>query len=186
MIVEAAKEVGKPLFFSLLIITVSFLPVFTLEAQEGRLFKPLAFTKTFAMFFASFLSITLVPVLMVLLVRGRIAPERKNPISRLLIWLYRPFAIAALRWRKTVVCWRSSLWPPTWPAFQELGIGVHAAAVGRHDHVHADAAAGGVDRRSPAAHAGAEPHHPDRSRGRDGLRQGGPRPRQPPIRRRSG
>src|SRR4030095_6057264 len=72
VLIEAAKEVGKPLFFSLLIITVSFLPIFTLESQEGRLFKPLAFTKTFAMLFASFLSITLAPVLMLLLIRGRI------------------------------------------------------------------------------------------------------------------
>src|SRR5947199_2486961 len=87
VIIDAAKEVGKPLFYSLLIITVSFLPVFTLEAQEGRLFSPLAFTKTFAMFFASFLSITLAPVLMVLLIRGRIYCEAANPINRLLIAL---------------------------------------------------------------------------------------------------
>jgi len=99
VIIEAAKQVGKPLFFSLLIITVSFMPVFTLEAQEGRLFKPLAFTKTFAMFFASFLSITLVPVLMVLLIRGKISPETKNPISRLLIFLYNPIVKLALRFR---------------------------------------------------------------------------------------
>src|SRR5678815_4915395 len=90
VIVGAAKEVGKPLFYSLLIITVSFLPVFTLEAQEGRLFSPLAFTKTFAMFFASFLSITLAPVLMVLLIRGRIRPEARNPINRFLIAVYLP------------------------------------------------------------------------------------------------
>ncbi|MFQ5813993.1 MAG: efflux RND transporter permease subunit, partial [Anaerolineae bacterium] len=97
VLIEAAKEVGKPLFFSLLIITVSFLPVFTLEAQEGRLFKPLAFTKTFAMFFASLLSVTLVPVLMLLLIRGRIAPEHKNPLNRFLMWVYNPFVHLALR-----------------------------------------------------------------------------------------
>ena len=85
VLIEAAKEVGRPLFFSLLIITVSFLPIFTLEAQEGRLFRPLAFTKTFAMFFAAFLSITLAPVLMVLLIRGRVRPETRNPMNRLLI-----------------------------------------------------------------------------------------------------
>src|SRR3989449_842704 len=97
VIIDAAKEVGKPLFYSLLIITVSFLPVFTLEAQEGRLFSPLAFTKTFAMFFASFLSITLAPVLMVLLIRGRIHSEAANPISRFLIAVYYPVVRAVLR-----------------------------------------------------------------------------------------
>ncbi|MHB8520755.1 MAG: efflux RND transporter permease subunit [Limisphaerales bacterium] len=97
VIVAAARSVGRPLFFSLLVITVSFIPVFSLQAQEGRLFRPLAFTKTFAMFFASFLSVTLVPVLMTLLVRGRITPERRNPLNRVLIWLYRPFVNAVLR-----------------------------------------------------------------------------------------
>ncbi len=96
-LIDAAVEVGPALFFSLLIITVSFLPVFTLESEEGRMFKPLAFTKTFAMAGAAFLSITLVPVLMILLVRGRILPERKNPINRLLIWLYRPVIWLVLR-----------------------------------------------------------------------------------------
>ncbi len=90
IVLAASKEVGPPLFFSLLIITVSFMPVFTLEAQEGRLFKPLAYTKTFAMAAAAFLSVTLVPVLMGFFIRGRIIPERKNPISRFLIWIYRP------------------------------------------------------------------------------------------------
>ena len=80
-IIEAAKEVGPSLFFSLLVITVGFLPVFTLQAQAGRLFKPLAYTKTFAMLFSSFLAITLTPVLMTLFIRGKIRPEEKNPIS---------------------------------------------------------------------------------------------------------
>lgn len=97
VLVEAAIEVGPALFFSLLVITVSFLPVFTLEAQEGRLFKPLAFTKTFAMAGAAFLSVTLVPVLMLLFVRGRILPEQRNPVNRLLIWLYRPLIRLVLR-----------------------------------------------------------------------------------------
>ncbi|MDQ2102767.1 efflux RND transporter permease subunit [Azospirillum isscasi] len=97
VLIDAAVEVGPALFFSLLVITVSFLPVFTLEAQEGRLFKPLAFTKTFAMAGAAFLSITLVPVLMLLFVRGRIVPERRNPVNRLLIWLYRPMIKLVLR-----------------------------------------------------------------------------------------
>ncbi|MEO5348370.1 MAG: efflux RND transporter permease subunit [Magnetococcus sp. YQC-3] len=99
VLMEAAVEVGPALFFSLLIITVSFLPVFTLEAQEGRLFKPLAFTKTFAMAGAALLSITLVPVLMLLFVRGRILPEHKNPINRFLIWIYRPVIRLVLRFK---------------------------------------------------------------------------------------
>ncbi len=90
IITDAAKEVGPALFFSLLIITASFTPIFTLEAQEGRLFKPLAYTKTFSMAAAALLSITLVPVLMGFFIKGRIIPEHSNPISRFLIWIYRP------------------------------------------------------------------------------------------------
>ena len=97
ILIEAASEVGPALFFSLAIITVSFLPIFTLESQEGRLFGPLAFTKTFAMAAAAILSITLVPVLMVLFVRGRIIPEHKNPLNRFLIWVYRPLIKGVLR-----------------------------------------------------------------------------------------
>ncbi len=82
VLVEAASEVGPSLFFSLLVITVSFLPIFTLESQEGRLFGPLAYTKTFAMAAAALLSVTLVPALMVLFVRGRIVPEHRNPVNR--------------------------------------------------------------------------------------------------------
>jgi Cu(I)/Ag(I) efflux system membrane protein CusA/SilA len=101
--IDACKEVGPALFFSLLIITVSFLPVFTLESQEGRLFSPLAWTKTFAMAGAALLSVTLVPVLMLLFVRGRILPEARNPVNRLLILLYRPVIRAVLRFRMTTV-----------------------------------------------------------------------------------
>ncbi len=97
ILIEAASEVGPALFFSLLIITVSFLPIFTLEAQEGRLFKPLAYTKTFAMAASAFLSVTFVPALMVLFVRGRIVPERKNPLNRFLIWVYRPIISGVLK-----------------------------------------------------------------------------------------
>jgi Cu(I)/Ag(I) efflux system membrane protein CusA/SilA len=103
VIVEAAKEVGPSLFFSLLVITVGFLPVFTLEAQAGRLFKPLAYTKTFAMLFSSFLAVTLTPVLMTIFIRGKIRPEEKNPVSRLLHFLYEPVARFALRFRKSVI-----------------------------------------------------------------------------------
>ncbi len=99
VLIDAAVEVGPALFFSLLVITVSFLPVFTLEAQEGRMFKPLAYTKTFAMASAALLSVTLVPVLMLLFVRGRIVPEHKNPLNRLLIFLYRPLIKLVLKAR---------------------------------------------------------------------------------------
>ncbi|WP_281968007.1 efflux RND transporter permease subunit [Roseovarius nanhaiticus] len=98
IVAECCQEVGPALFFSLAIIAVSFLPVFVLESQEGRLFKPLAFTKTYAMAAAAILSITLVPVLMGYFVRGRIIPERKNPLNRLVIWIYRPFLDAAVAW----------------------------------------------------------------------------------------
>src|SRR5436309_9745055 len=121
VIIDAAKEVGKPLFYSLLIITVSFLPVFTLEAQEGRLFSPLAFTKTFAMFFASFLSITLAPVLMVLLIRGRIHSEAANPISRFLIAVYNPVVRAVLRFKKTTIALAVLMLLVPYPAFARLG-----------------------------------------------------------------
>lgn len=103
VMIDACREVGPALFFSLLIITVSFLPVFTLEAQEGRMFAPLAYTKTFAMAGAALLSITLVPVLMFLFIRGRIMPERKNPINRFLIWSYRPVIAWVMRWKKLTI-----------------------------------------------------------------------------------
>jgi len=101
--IAACKEVGPALFFSLLIITVSFLPVFTLEAQEGRLFSPLAYTKTFAMAGAALLSVTLVPVLMLLFIRGKILPEAKNPVNRFLIWVYRPIIAWVMRWKKLTI-----------------------------------------------------------------------------------
>ncbi|MBK8069393.1 MAG: efflux RND transporter permease subunit [Rhodanobacteraceae bacterium] len=103
LIIDACKEVGPSLFFGLLIITVSFVPVFALEAQEGRLFKPLAYTKTFAMAGAAVLSVTLVPVLMYLFVRGRILAESKNPLNRLLIAIYRPVIAFVLRFQKGVI-----------------------------------------------------------------------------------
>ena len=107
ILIEAATEVGPALFFSLLVITVSFLPIFTLEAQEGRLFSPLAFTKTFAMAAAALLSVTLVPALMVIFVRGKIVPEARNPINRALIWLYRPIIAWCCAQRCRRFCWRS-------------------------------------------------------------------------------
>jgi copper/silver efflux system protein len=116
VVVEAAVEVGPALFFSLLIITVSFLPIFALEAQEGRLFKPLAYTKTFAMAAAALLSILLVPALMMMFVRGRIMPEHKNPVNRFLIWIYRPAIRFVLRHKGATIfvalaVLAGSLWP---------------------------------------------------------------------------
>ncbi len=102
-IIDACKEVGPALFFSLLIITVSFLPVFSLEGQEGRLFSPLAYTNTFAMAGAAFLSVTLVPVLMMFFIRGKIMPEEKNPVNRILIRLYRPVIRAVMRWKAPTI-----------------------------------------------------------------------------------
>jgi copper/silver efflux system protein len=100
---DAAVEVGPTLFYSLLVITVSFIPVFTLQSQEGRLFKPLAFTKTYSMAAAALLSITLAPVLMGFFIRGKIPGEEKNPINRLLIWCYHPVIDFVIRWRKPLI-----------------------------------------------------------------------------------
>jgi Cu(I)/Ag(I) efflux system membrane protein CusA/SilA len=118
IISEAASEVGPPLFFSLVIITLSFLPVFTLEAQEGRLFAPLAFTKTYAMAAAAGLSITLVPVLMGYFIRGKVTPEKKNPINRMLIAVYQPVIQWVIRFPKATLAASAAvlivgLWPAT-------------------------------------------------------------------------
>ena len=118
ILVEAAAEVGPALFFSLLIITVSFLPIFTLESQEGRLFGPLAFTKTFAMAAAAILSVTLVPALMIIFVRGRIIPEAKNPLNRALIAIYRPVIRTVLKAKTLTIAFAAvilavSVWPVT-------------------------------------------------------------------------
>ncbi|TIL35226.1 CusA/CzcA family heavy metal efflux RND transporter [Mesorhizobium sp.] len=119
VLIKAAAEVGPALFFSLLIITVSFLPIFTLESQEGRLFGPLAFTKTFAMAAAALLSVTLVPALMVMLVRGRIVPEHRNPLNRLLIGLYRPVIDGVLKAKTfTILLAIAALAVTVWPARQ--------------------------------------------------------------------
>lgn len=97
VIMEAAKEVGEPLFYALLIITVSFIPIFALEAQEGRLFKPLAYTKTFSMFFAAMMSIFLIPALMTVFIKGKIKPEHENPLNRFLMKIYDPIIYWVLR-----------------------------------------------------------------------------------------
>jgi Cu(I)/Ag(I) efflux system membrane protein CusA/SilA len=119
ILIEAASEVGPALFFSLLIITVSFMPIFTLESQEGRLFSPLAFTKTCAMAAAALLSVTLVPALMIIFVRGKIVPEHKNPINRFLIWIYRPVIKAVMRAKTLVIVLSLAVLAVTiWPARQ--------------------------------------------------------------------
>ncbi|HET7625715.1 MAG TPA: efflux RND transporter permease subunit, partial [Verrucomicrobiae bacterium] len=106
---DAAVEVGPTLFYSLLVITVSFLPVFTLQAQEGRLFKPLAFTKTYSMAFAALLSITLAPILMGWFIRGKIPAEEKNPINRFLIWTYHPLLDFVIRHRRALIACAAAL-----------------------------------------------------------------------------
>lgn len=119
VLIEAASEVGPALFFSLLIITVSFLPIFSLEGQEGRMFGPLAYTKTFSMAAAAFLSVTLVPALMVVFVRGRIIPEHRNPVNRVLIAVYRPIISAVLKAKSlTIIVAIAALVITIWPARQ--------------------------------------------------------------------
>ncbi|ANM30369.1 cation transporter [Acidobacteria bacterium Mor1] len=121
VLIAAAREVGPALFFSLLIVTLSFLPVFTLQQQEGRLFRPLALTKTFAMAAAAFLAITTIPVLMVAFVRGRIVREERNPLSRIFIALYRPFIQFVLRFPRSVVLAALVVTVVTLAPFQRLG-----------------------------------------------------------------
>jgi Cu(I)/Ag(I) efflux system membrane protein CusA/SilA len=121
VIVAAAQQVGRAIFFSLAIIIVSFVPVFLLEAQEGRMFRPLAFTKTFAMLAASILSITLVPMLMTVFIRGRLRPESENPISRAAAAIYEPILRLALRWKWTALLLNAAVVPMT--AFLLVGIG---------------------------------------------------------------
>lgn len=118
---DAMKEVGKPIFFALLVITVSFLPVFVLEAQEGRLFKPLAFTKTFSMLFAALLAITLTPALIVLFIKGKITPEEKNPVNKALVRIYNPIVNFSLRFKKAVLLGALVIFIITLIPFSRLG-----------------------------------------------------------------
>jgi Cu(I)/Ag(I) efflux system membrane protein CusA/SilA len=121
IILDASKEVGPSLFYSLLVITVSFLPVFTLEAQEGRLFRPLAFTKTYSMAAAALLSLTVVPILMGYWIRGRIQPEERNPVNRALIRAYHPVVQLLLRRGTWVLVWAVALVAVTYVPFSRLG-----------------------------------------------------------------
>jgi Cu(I)/Ag(I) efflux system membrane protein CusA/SilA len=121
IIADAAKEVGPALFYSLTIIAVSFLPVFALTGQSGRMFRPLAFTKTYSMAAAAILSITIVPVLMGYLIRGRIPPEAKNPVNRFLLWVYQPTLRWALKWRWFVLLAAVALLVVTLIPYKRLG-----------------------------------------------------------------
>ncbi len=121
MVKMAAVEVGPALFFSLLVVTVSFLPVFTLQQQEGRLFSPLAYTKTFAMAISSILAITIVPVLMYYLVKGKTVSEKKNPMSRIVIFFYRPIIRFVLHFPKLTILFALLLFLATWYPFMRIG-----------------------------------------------------------------
>lgn len=121
IIVDAAKEVGPALFFSLTIIAVSFLPVFALTGQSGRMFAPLAYTKTYSMAAAALLSVTIVPILMGYLIRGRILPEAKNPINRVLVWIYRPVLRWALKLRWLVLAAAVAMLALTVVPYERLG-----------------------------------------------------------------
>lgn len=172
VLVEAASEVGPSLFFSLLVITVSFLPIFTLESQEGRLFGPLAFTKTFAMASAALLSVTLVPALMVLFVRGRIVPEDRNPINRALIWIYRPVIRGrsarenAHDFPRSGRAWRNGM------ARASTRFGVHARPQRRNADVYADDLARPVGHEGCGTARNAGSHHKIVPGSRERLWQG--------------
>jgi len=121
LILDASREVGPALFFSLLIIAISFLPVFTLEAQEGRLFKPLAYTKTYAMMGAALLAVTIVPILMGYLIRGKIRPEHKNPVNRFLIWVYHPIIKLVLKAKIPVILLAVAVLAVTYIPWKRIG-----------------------------------------------------------------
>src|SRR6202021_702470 len=121
ILIDGAKQVGPGLFFSLIIIVMSFVPVFLLEAQEGRLFRPLAWTKTLAVGFSSVLAITLVPVLMVMFIKGRLRPESENPISRMTQALYLPVLRLCLKYRKTTLLLNLIFLAITFPLMFKMG-----------------------------------------------------------------
>ena len=172
MIGDAAGEVGPALFFSLLIITLSFIPVFTLEAQEGRLFSPLAYTKTYAMAAAAGLAVTLVPVLMGYLIRGRIPDGARNPLNRCLIAVYRPLLERVLRCPKATLLVAALVLAATDVAARAARRRVHAAARRRRPAVHAVGAAGHVGGQGGGTAAADRPADQDRARGRARVRQG--------------
>ena len=127
-IIRACQQVGRGIFFALMIIIISFIPVFMLEAQEGRLFRPLAFTKTFAMAASSILAITLVPVLMTVFLKGkRLKPEAENPVSRFFRWFYEPVIHWVLRFKKTALVLNFLLIPLSLLLDRQDRMGIHAS-----------------------------------------------------------
>ena len=175
ILIEAAKEVTPAIFFSLLIIAVAFLPVFTLTGQAGRLFKPLAYTKTFMMLISALLSITFAPALQDLFIRGKIKPEKEHPVSRFLIRLYEPFVYVALRRPKSTDRDRSlrpGLRGARGDATRER---VHAPAQRGGSALHADHVPEHLDRRGEAAAPVSGPDPSQLPRGRDRVREGRPR-----------
>ncbi len=174
-VLTAAKELGPSIFGSLLVITVSFLPIFALEAQEGRLFRPLAYTKTFSMAFAALLSITLVPALMVYFIRGKIRPEAKNPINRVLIAAYRPALGFVLRWQVGIPRGRRRRARTLGPRVPRPGLRVHAAPRRGDAPLHAGQRSGDLHRGGAARRrdAGSDPARLPGGRAR--VRQGRPR-----------
>ncbi len=172
VILASAQEVGPTLFFSLLVITVSFLPIFTLGAQEGRLFRPLAFTKTYAVAMASLVAVTLIPVLMFWLVRGRIRSEKANPISRLLKAVYNPVLDLALRGRWLVIIVAILLIASIWFPLQHMGSEFMPPVVGGRSALHADDLSGNLHRQGEGAAAADRSDHRLLPGGRVGPRQG--------------
>jgi Cu(I)/Ag(I) efflux system membrane protein CusA/SilA len=201
IVLDAVKEVAPASFYALLVIAVSFLPVLTLEAQEGRMFKPLAYTKTLTMLVAAVLVITLDPALRVLLTRvqrfefrpawlcravnavavGRIRSEESHPISRVLTRMYEPVVRWSLRWRWPVIGGAAALVIVHHPGVHAPGIGVHAAAPGGLAVLHADDDARHLDHRGAEAAAGKRPGDQAVPRGRPRARQGGARGIPAPI-----
>ena len=174
LILEAAKEVGPSLFFSLLVITVSFLPIFALGAESGRLFKPLAYTKTFAMAAASLLAITLVPIMMLAFLRGKIPAESRNPINRVAQAVYHPLLEGVLRFPKLAICVAVILVAVTVYPLLPAGLRIHAAHQRRRPVVHAHHHAGHLHHRSEKHPPADGPHHPHLPGGGKCLRQGRP------------
>ncbi len=170
-VIAACREVGPSLFFSLLIITVSFLPVFTLEAQEGRLFQPLAYTKTFAMAGAAMLSITLVPALILLLIRGRIPREQDNPLGRIMIRTYRPIIAWVMHWKKTLIVAAHRSAGGYCLSRTQTGNGIHADVERGDALVHACDLAGHFDYQGSGNPADSGQDHQKLSRGGVGAWQ---------------
>ncbi len=200
VVITAVKQVAGPSFFALLVIAVSFLPVLTLEGQEGRLFKPLAYTKNLSMIIAAVLAITLDPALRLLFIHmknfnfrprwlcratntvivGTIHPEEKHPISRLLIRVYEPVAKWSLRWKWVVVIGGPGHGHSHHPRLSQARVRIHAPPRGRIDPLHAHHHAGYFNHRGPEGPPGDGPDHPASFRRWTGswARRAGPRPRQ--------